>query len=319
MRRRPSKLVTATRDRESRDARRQRMRGQGVRNPSSGRRAAADRRRAAGQHGAAARSPTRRARRRLHRTHRPHPAGHRRGRQGRCRHLLIVLDRNTGQIVSNGNGEAFAHRVGGRSCSSPTTCCCRSPRARRSSPPLTASALDVMLRSSDDSAAEIFWNRSGGSAIISRVAARYGLAFDVDAVQRSMVHHHEHRRRPGPVLRQAARTAPAGCRRSRPTSSCPTWRASRRPTGIDGYPQRFGIPDGLYAEPVAVKQGWFCCWNGGNQLHLSTGVIGPDASLRHGDRLDASHGDAAAREHHHSGGQDHVPRRPHLARLPNVA
>ena len=40
--------------------------------------------------------------------------------------------------------------------------------------------------------------------------------------------------------------------------------------------QRFGIPDGLYAEAVAVKQGWFCCWNGANQLHLSTGVIGPD-------------------------------------------
>lgn len=48
------------------------------------------------------------------------------------------------------------------------------------------------------------------------------------------------------------------------------------PTGNDGYPQRFGIPDGLYAEPVAVKQGWFCCWNGANQLHVSTGAIGPD-------------------------------------------
>jgi len=27
---------------------------------------------------------------------------------------------------------------------------------------------------------------------------------------------------------------------------------------------------------VAVKQGWFCCWSGANQLHVSTGVIGPD-------------------------------------------
>ena len=32
-----------------------------------------------------------------------------------------------------------------------------------------------MLRSSDDSAAETFWDRSGGNAIINRVAARYGL------------------------------------------------------------------------------------------------------------------------------------------------
>jgi len=43
--------------------------------------------------------------------------------------------------------------------------------------------------------------------------------------------------------------------------------------GDDGYPQRFGIPDGLYAEPVAVKQGWMCCI-GDDWMHLSTGVIG---------------------------------------------
>ena len=47
------------------------------------------------------------------------------------------------------------------------------------------------------------------------------------------------------------------------------------PIGIDGYPQRFGIPEGLYAEPVAVKQGWMCCI-GPNWMHLSTGVVGPD-------------------------------------------
>ena len=52
--------------------------------------------------------------------------------------------------------------------------------------------------------------------------------------------------------------------------------AQSTPTGTDGYPQRFGIPEGLYAEPVAVKQGWFCCWSGGNQLHVTTGIIGPD-------------------------------------------
>src|SRR6202022_1472907 len=40
------------------------------------------------------------------------------------------------------------------------------------------------------------------------------------------------------------------------------------PSGIDGYPQRFGIPDGLFAEPVAVKQGWMCCWDGSNWMHM---------------------------------------------------
>jgi len=41
------------------------------------------------------------------------------------------------------------------------------------------------------------------------------------------------------------------------------------------YPQRFGIPDGLFAEPVAVKQGWMCCI-GSDWMHLSTGVVGLD-------------------------------------------
>jgi hypothetical protein len=45
-------------------------------------------------------------------------------------------------------------------------------------------------------------------------------------------------------------------------------------SGADGYPQRFGIPDGLYAEPVAVKQGWMCCMDGASWMHLSTGIIG---------------------------------------------
>ena len=57
--------------------------------------------------------------------------------------------------------------------------------------------------------------------------------------------------------------------------------AASTPTAPDGmvpggvYPQRFGIPEGLYAEPVAVKQGWMCCV-GADWMHLSTGVIGPD-------------------------------------------
>jgi hypothetical protein len=52
--------------------------------------------------------------------------------------------------------------------------------------------------------------------------------------------------------------------------------AQSTPTGTDGYPQRFGIPEGLYAGPVAVKQGWFCCCNGANQLPVSTGTIGTE-------------------------------------------
>jgi hypothetical protein len=45
------------------------------------------------------------------------------------------------------------------------------------------------------------------------------------------------------------------------------------PGGV--YPQRFGIPEGLYAERVAVKQGWMCCI-GSDWMHLSTGIVGAD-------------------------------------------
>ncbi len=86
----------------------------------------------------------------------------------------VVLDRNTGQTVSGGDGAPFpiasvvklfiADDLLLQESKGQTTL---SPADRKS--------LDVMLRSSDDNAAENFWNRSGGSAVIARVVARYGL------------------------------------------------------------------------------------------------------------------------------------------------
>jgi hypothetical protein len=73
--------------------------------------------------------------------------------------------------------------------------------------------------------------------------------------------------------------------------------AQSTPRGIDGYPQRFGIPEGLYAARVAVKQGWFCCWSGANQLHVSTGVIGDERRYVMAIASLDPTGDAAAREH----------------------
>jgi hypothetical protein len=134
--------------------------------------------------------------------------------------------------------------------------------------------LDVMLRSSDDDAANTFWNRSGGSAIITRVAARYGLKstttpydgkwWNTMSTAADLVRYYD-------MLLDGSGGLPPE-RASIILSNL----AQSTPTGIDGYPQRFGIPDGLFAEPVAVKQGWMCCWNGGNWMHMSTGVIGPD-------------------------------------------
>ncbi len=132
--------------------------------------------------------------------------------------------------------------------------------------------LDIMLRSSDDNAAEEFWDRDGGNAVITRVSARYGLSATSP---------------PGNGRWWNTISSPADLARYYDmlldgTGGLPPERASiiinnlsqSTPTGIDGYPQRFGIPEGLYAEPVAVKQGWMCCI-GSDWMHLSTGVVGP--------------------------------------------
>ncbi|CAA0137419.1 Putative lipoprotein LppW [Mycolicibacterium vanbaalenii] len=134
--------------------------------------------------------------------------------------------------------------------------------------------LDIMLRSSDDSAAQMFWDRSGQNAIIARIVDRYGLTgttapangkWDVtQSTASDLVRYYD-------MLLDGAGGLPP-----EQAEVIIGNLAQATPTGTDGYPQRFGIPDALSGEPVAFKQGWFCCWNGGNQLHVSTGVIGPE-------------------------------------------
>ena len=138
---------------------------------------------------------------------------------------------------------------------------------------------DVMLRSSDDSAAETFWNRSGGSAIINRVVARYGLGstrppgngrwFNTISTARDLVRYYD-------MLISGAGGLPspqANIMLNDLAQSTPTAPDGMVPGGV--YPQRFGIPEGLPGEPVAVKQGWMCCI-GADWMHLSTGVIGTE-------------------------------------------
>ena len=185
----------------------------------------------------------------------------------------VVMDRNTGQIVSNGDNRPFPIASVAKLFIADDLLLQES-RGETKLSPADRSALDVMLRSSDDSAAETFWNRSGGSAVITRVVARYGLTgttkpyngnWDVTLSTASdLVRYYD-------MLLDGSGGLPP-----EQANVIMGNLAQSTPTGIDGYPQRFGIPEGLYADPVAVKQGWFCCWNGANQLHVSTGVIGPD-------------------------------------------
>ena len=134
-------------------------------------------------------------------------------------------------------------------------------------------ALDRMLQSSDDGAAEMFWNRNGGNAIITRVVTRYGLAatappsngawWNTISSTPDLVHYYDM------LLNDVGGLPPERA------AIMIDDLAQSTPNGIDGYPQRFGIPEGLYNEPVAVKQGWMCCI-GNNWMHLSTGLVGAD-------------------------------------------
>jgi hypothetical protein len=186
---------------------------------------------------------------------------------------VVVLDRETGKLVSNGDNSPFPiASVAKLFVADDLLLQAANGQAQLS--PADRAALDVMLRSSDDGAAETFWNRGGGSAVITRVVARYGLTgttapfnghWDVTLSTASdLVRYYD-------MLLNGSGGLPP-----EQANVIMGDLAQSTPTGIDGYPQRFGIPEGLYAEPVAVKQGWFCCWNGANQLHVSTGVIGTE-------------------------------------------
>jgi len=190
-----------------------------------------------------------------------------------------VLDRNTGQIVSNGNNEAMPIASVVKLFIADDLLL-QEAKGQTQLSPADRQALDAMLRSSDDSAAETFWNRSGGSAIISRVTARYGLGatttpyngrwFNTLSTTADLVRYYDK------LLSGSGGLPPerANIILSNLAASTPTAIDGTQPGGT--YPQRFGIPEGLYAERVAVKQGWMCCWNGGNWMHMSTGVIGTD-------------------------------------------
>ena len=183
---------------------------------------------------------------------------------------VTVLDRVTGQELTNDSGHTLATASVVKLFIADDLLLRESEGGPALSPQDRA-ALDVMLRSSDDDAAERFWSAGGGDAIVTRVAARYGLAstgpgsdgrwWNTISTTSDLVRYYEM------LLGGAGGLPPAQ------TGIIMDDLARSTPTGIDGYPQRFGIPEGLYNEPVSVKQGWMCCI-GNDWMHLSTGVIG---------------------------------------------
>lgn len=191
---------------------------------------------------------------------------------------VAVLDRNTDELVTNDVGSAIAIASVVKLFIADDLLL-QVSKGQTQLSPADRDAFDRMLRSSDDSAAETFWNRSGGSAIIKRVVARYGLGstrppgngrwFNTISTVSDLVRYYDM------MLAGTGGLPPeqANLILSNLAASTPTAPDGMVPGGV--YPQRFGIPEGFYAEPVAVKQGWMCCV-GSDWMHLSTGVIGPD-------------------------------------------
>ncbi len=190
---------------------------------------------------------------------------------------VAVLDRKTGQLTTNGNGMTMSIASVVKLFIADDLLL-QVSRGETTLSPKDRNSLDVMLRASDDSAAEVFWGRSGGSAIISRVVARYGLGstrppgngrwFNTTSTATDLVRYYD-------MLLAGTGGLPAeqaGIILSNLAASTPTAPDGMMPGGV--YPQRFGIPDGLFADSFAVKQGWMCCV-GADWMHISTGVVGP--------------------------------------------
>jgi hypothetical protein len=188
---------------------------------------------------------------------------------------VAVLDRTTDQVLSNGNDQLVAIASVAKLFIADDVLSQESAGSEENRRLSSADrqALDSMLRSSDDGAAEKFWAERGGEAIITDIAGRYGLTstappsdgrwWNTMSSASDLVHYY------GMLLNGSG-----GLPGERAEIIVDDLAGSTA-TGADGYPQRFGIPDGLYAEPVAVKQGWMCCI-GDSWMHLSTGIIGSD-------------------------------------------
>jgi hypothetical protein len=185
---------------------------------------------------------------------------------------MVLLDRATGRILSNGNNTTIATASVSKLFIADDLLFQASTAHSQLSPD-DRKALDLMLEASDDDAGEVFWGRGGGDEIVARVASRYGLPstgpgsdgrwWNTITTASDLVRYYD--------MLLGGR----GGLTSDQADTIINDLGQSAPQGVDGYPQRFGIPDGLFAEHVAVKQGWMCCI-GDDWMHLSTGVIGAD-------------------------------------------
>lgn len=133
--------------------------------------------------------------------------------------------------------------------------------------------IEVMLRSSDDYAATLLWERFGGADIVRRVVDRHALPsttppadgwWNTTTTPSDLLTWYDH------VL------AGSGGLDEENTARMIGHLMEFTSTGTDGYSQLFGLPAGLPGTAdLGIKQGWMCCLDG-EWVHLSTGFFGDD-------------------------------------------
>jgi hypothetical protein len=198
----------------------------------------------------------------------------------------VVLDRSTRQRLTNGNNKGIP-------IASVVKLFIADDLLFRG-PPLSPDELksfQSMLRSSDDSAAEVFWERGGGGAIVTRLAARYGLSgtrppdngmwFNTVSTAADLVRYYD-------MMLSGAGGLPMD-----KADLIVDNLAQSTPTGIDGMRLDVRHRDRLDA-PV-------------HRRHRRR------PPFRHGDRVGPVDERRCGASDHHAGGHDDVPRRQDLA------
>ncbi|KJF24623.1 hypothetical protein CJ178_19520 [Rhodococcus sp. ACPA4] len=186
---------------------------------------------------------------------------------------IVILDRVEGVRVTNGNDEPIDTASVSKLFIADDILF-REQQGEVTLSEYEAGLIDEMLRSSDDSAAELLWNRFGSNNIIDRITARYPLSstsigsdetwWETQTTMSDIVSYYD------------ALLDGRGGLSADQSAVVLGDIGDFTSTAADGYYQRFGIPDALSGESgIAVKQGWMCCIDG-NWIHLSTGIAGDD-------------------------------------------
>lgn len=184
---------------------------------------------------------------------------------------IAYLDRATGHYAANDRGRVNEETASVAKVLIADDLLFRESKGEFQLSPADRGALTVMLRSSDDGAAQNFWDRFGGSRITAETIARYRMGDAQPAGQ-------WYDTRVSPADMVGYYNQLVGGTGGLPDSDRDFILAQLRAStafGTDGYNQRFGLPGGLNDPVQGVKQGWMIAEDN-DWVHNSTDIDGPD-------------------------------------------